>query len=419
MYGIDFGTSNTVVTVREGGKTRILDLGEGGVLPSLLHFERERPPSIGAAAAADYAEALERHRGGTSLYAQFRFFQALKLALKDPSFTGTRIFGERRGPEELVGIFLRELLRRAEEEAGPLPRELVLGRPVVLSPDPATDGMLEERFRKAALLAGFESVAFVPEPVGAAVSLLGSEEGIVLVFDFGGGTLDITIARMGPDSIEVLGNAGMDLGGFVLNEDISRERLTRHFGAKGLWRTMSGKWLPMPSWLTNQVTSFYALPLGDIAKTRTMIKELLPDARPVDRPGLRGLSDFLDKNLGFSLFTAIDEAKIRLSSDEAADIAFAVPPHLSFSEALSRLDFEAIAAPRVEAARDLVRKALSAAGIEADEVGKVVRVGGSCRIPAFIRMLEEEFPGCVFEGEVFTSIASGLLAAAERGFARG
>ena len=417
MYGIDFGTSNTVVTTREGDRARILDLGEGGVLPSLLHFEKEEAPSIGQAAIANYAAALERYRGSANLYSRFRFFQALKLALKDPSFSGTRIFGDLRGPVELAAIFFRELLRRIEAETGTSSRSLVLGRPVVLSPDPAIDAALQDRFRDAAILAGFDAVSFVPEPVAAAVSLLGSLRGTLLVFDFGGGTLDITVARLEAASIDILGNEGMDLGGYLLNEDLSRDRITRHFGAGGSWRSMSGRWLPMPSWITRQVSSFYALPLGDIAKTRAMIKELLPDAKPADRQGLRALSEFLDRNLGFSLFARIDEAKIALSTEAAAAISFAIPPHLSFSEEVKREDFEGIAAPRVEAARLLVRKALARAGVEPGEVARVVRVGGSCRIPAFIRMLEEEFPGRVVEGEVFTSIASGLLAAAERGLA--
>jgi hypothetical chaperone protein len=417
MYGIDFGTSNTVVTTGNGASSKILDLGEGGVLPSLLHFERDRAPTIGSSAIADYASALDRYRGAGNLYSRFRFFQGLKLALKDPYFEGSRIFGEHRLPEELVGIFLRELKRRADAETGRPSSKLVLGRPVVLSADPGMDRLLETRFDKAARIAGFSEVAFVPEPVGAAVSLLGSLQGLVLVFDFGGGTLDITLARLGPRSVDILGSVGMDLGGFILNEDISRVRLRRHFGMGGSWRSESGRWLPLPSWLANQITSFHALPLGDIAKTRSAIKELLPDVRPADRPGLRGLADFLDRNLGFSLFAEIDRAKIALSEREEDSISFAVPPHVSFVEALSRQDFEILAAPRVEAARALVHAALRGAGVEAGEVLRLVRVGGSCRIPAFIRMLEAEFPGRVVEGEVFTSIASGLLQAAELGLA--
>jgi hypothetical chaperone protein len=415
MYGIDFGTSNTVVTLKEGGRARLLRLGEEGVLPSLLHFEKDRAPSIGSAAMGDYAEALARHRGRGNLYARFRFFQGLKLALKDPWFTGTRIFGEVLAPEALVAIFLRELRRRAEEETGSAERRLVLGRPVVLSRDPAVDARLESRFRAAATAAGFEEVSFVHEPVAAATSLLGRLRGVVLVFDFGGGTLDITLAALSAGGIEVLGSEGADLGGFLLDEDLSRARITRHFGSEGRFRTMTGKELPMPAWITRQVSSFHALPLGDIAETRRAVMELLPEARAADRPRLRGLAEFLDRNLAFSLFREIDGAKIELSARDSSRIAFAVPPHLAFAEDVGRADFEAITAPRVEAARSLVRAALARAGLAAAEVGRVVRVGGSCRIPAFIRMLEEEFPGKVEEGEVFTSIAAGLVEAAERG----
>jgi len=415
VYGIDFGTSNTVLTAREGGRTRLLDLGEGGVVPSLLYFERDRRASVGHAAASDYAAALERWKGERDLYERFRFFQALKLALKDPLYEGTTVFGERFKPEALAGIFLRELKRRADAACGTEAEEVVLGRPVTLASDGAEDARLEGRFRAAAELAGFSKVAFVPEPVGAATSLLGRHSGIVLVFDFGGGTLDVTVARMGTDSIEPLANAGIDLGGYLLDEDLSRARVIRHFGSEGKIRTMKGSWLDMPSWFTKQVASFHALPLADLARTRMSIREVLAEVRPIDKPKLRGLLDFIDRNLGFRLFERIDEAKIRLSSEDAAEIAFEVPPHVSFRERVGLAEFEALAAPRVEAARALVLSALAKAGLEAGEVGKVVRVGGSCRIPAFIRMLDSLFPGRVEEGEVFTSIAAGLLEAHERG----
>jgi len=415
VYGIDFGTSNTVLTAREGGRTRLLDLGEGGVVPSLLYFERDRRASVGHAAASDYAAALERWKGERDLYERFRFFQALKLALKDPLYEGTTVFGERFKPEALAGIFLRELKRRADAACGTEAEEVVLGRPVTLASDGAEDARLEGRFRAAAELAGFSKVAFVPEPVGAATSLLGRHSGIVLVFDFGGGTLDVTVARMGTDSIEPLANAGIDLGGYLLDEDLSRARVIRHFGSEGKIRTMKGSWLDMPSWFTKQVASFHALPLADLARTRMSIREVLAEVRPIDKPKLRGLLDFIDRNLGFRLFERIDEAKIRLSSEDAAEMAFEVPPHVSFRERVGLAEFEALAAPRVEAAGALVLSALAKAGLEAGEVGKVVRVGGSCRIPAFIRMLDSLFPGRVEEGEVFTSIAAGLLEAHERG----
>jgi hypothetical chaperone protein len=431
MYGIDFGTSNTVVTYRPGaaggtghGKTRLLELGEGGVLPSLLYFERDRRPSVGAEAMADYGEALRRFRGSGDLYSRFRFFQGLKLALKDEHFEGSRVFGEKLSVEALCAIFLREVKRRADEalraEGIRSDDELVLGRPVTLSGKPETDLRLEERFRKAAELAGFGKVDFVFEPVAASVSSLSKAVSHnVLVFDFGGGTLDISIARTDGESIEVLASEGEDLGGYLLNEDISRARIVRHFGAGGKFRTMTGRELEMPVWITDQVASFYALPLADIAKTRAAVKDLVYDALPADKDKLRGLNEFLDRNLAFSLFDRIDGAKIALSSEREASIGFEVPPYVRFREELSRAEFEAIVAPRVKAAEALVMRTLAKADMEAREVRRVVRVGGSCRVPAFARMLEGLFPGRVEEGEVFTSIAAGLIEASDRGLTSG
>jgi hypothetical chaperone protein len=329
MYGIDFGTSNTVVTVREGG-----------FIPSLLYFERDRRPSVGHEAMADYAEALRRWRGKGDLYSRFRFFQAIKLALKDPWFEGTAIFGSRVRVESLAAIFLKEVKRRADEATGSGARRVVLGRPVVLSPDASVDERLQKRFEEAARAAGFEEVDFVLEPVAASV--------------------------------------GADLGGYPLDEDLARARIIGHFGAGGRFRTMTGKELETPAWIAKQVASFYALPLADLAATRSTVKDLIFDARSADKDKLRGLEEFLDRNLAFELFSEIDEAKIELSRSESATIAYAVPPFVRFAELIERPWFEALIEGRVEASRRLVESALA----------------------------------------VFTSIASGLLEARERGLER-
>ena len=84
--------------------------------------------------------------------------------------------------------------------------------PVTLSVDPATDARLQERFRQAALIAGFEEVDFVFEPVAASVNYADRVGDVVLVFDFGGGTLDISLARTRSDGIEILASAGADPG---------------------------------------------------------------------------------------------------------------------------------------------------------------------------------------------------------------
>ncbi len=425
MYGIDFGTSNTVVTVRDGTGARLLDLGSGEVVPSLMYFERDRRATIGDEAIADYTEARSRFGGKANLYNSYRFFQALKLALKDASFKGTTIFGSFWPAESLAGLFLREVKRRADESVGAECASAVVGRPVSLSgkaglvtgdvsPGDVEDAVVA-RYRAACAYAGFEEVRFVPEPVAAAAGMSGELSGTVLVFDFGGGTLDVAVAESGAKGVRILSSAGRDLGGYLLNEDVSRARITRHFGSEGKIRTMKGNYLDMPRWITDQVASFYALPLSDLAATRRLIKELIYDARPVDKPRLRGLAEFLDRNLTFELFDAIDAAKIALSDGDAAEIAFALPPHVSFVERLTRAEFDGVIGRRVDEARALVLEALERAGRLPADVSAVIRVGGSSRVPAFAAMLESLFPGRVREGAVFTSIASGLLAAHDAG----
>jgi hypothetical chaperone protein len=375
-----------------------------------------------------YADALGRYRGKEALYDSFRFFQAIKLALKDTGFEGTRVFGQYWSAESLAGLFLRNVKAMADRECGSGARiaaqsaakiaadRAVIGRPVVLGSDPKEEEIVQERFRAACAFAGFSRVDFVLEPVGA---LLGSDlggDGRVLVFDFGGGTLDISVAERSRDSLKLLAAGGMDLGGYALNEDLSRARIISHFGFGGKFRTMAGRYLDMPKWITDQVASFYALPLGEIAKTRRAIKELMVDARAADRPKLRGLLAFIDGNMGFDLFNRIDEAKIDLSERERSTISFAVEPYIRLAENITRRDFEAIIGVRVAEARQLIASTLEKAKLRPADIDAVVRVGGSSRIPAFIAMLEDLFPGRVSEGAVFTSIAQGLLEAHDRGF---
>lgn len=411
IYGIDFGTSNTVVSAGSGESSRVLSLGsEGEVVPSLMYFDFEGRVSIGAQARADYAASLAR--GGPSSQ-RFRFFQALKFALRDPLFSGTKLFGRRWSIEQLVGAYLREIRKLAEEATGESAELVVMGRPVSLSSNPKDEEMLTARYREACALAGFKELRFALEPVGAMSGLARSLGGRVLVFDFGGGTLDVTVAEIGGGKVRVLASEGADIGGYLLNEDISRARVIGHFGYGSSFRTMTGRRLEIPSWVTNQVASFYALPLADIAHTRAVVLDLLHEAS--ERKKLQGLIDLLDRNLAYDLFERIDEAKIALSSSEEASIAFSVPPNVSFEERITRKEFEAAAAKRVEAARDLVLRAVAAAGLESGAVDRVVRVGGSSRIPAFARMLDAIFPGRVREGEVFTSISAGLVAAYEAG----
>jgi hypothetical chaperone protein len=374
-----------------------------------MYFEQSGELSIGKAALADYSRAIAAAHASGGRRSQFRFFQGLKFALRDRYFSGTKLFGKRWSIEQLVGAYLRHVRELADVATGSHGELAIIGRPVSLSGDPASEDLILARYREAARLAGFADLRFVMEPVAAMHGISRDGSGLTLVFDFGGGTLDLTVADLSPGGSHVLASVGADLGGYNLNEDISRAKVIRHFGYGSKFRSMTGRELEIPGWVTNQVASFYALPLTDVLHTKAVIKDMLFEAK--EKRKLLGLVSFLEGNRWYELFDRIDSAKVRLSTEAESSVAFEVPPNVSFEETLARAEFEVIIAPRIERARSLVHTALDKAGVEAADLRRVVRVGGSSRVPAFAAMLESEFPGRVREGEVFTSIASGLIGA--------
>jgi len=411
MIGIDFGTSNTVVSAPGTAGIGLISLSpESSSIPTLLFVDRQHRVRIGHDARRAYGEAARAGVAGTP---EFRLFQAVKLALKDPGIQTTNLFGTATRIETIVSWYLAGLRQRLVEAGADLSGPVVVGRPVELSPDPAVDRTVQGRFAEAFDRAGFGRVSFVAEPVAAAADLVGSGRGRILVFDFGGGTLDITVADLDDTSIRVVSSVGQDLGGFHLDEDLAQARVRGHFGHQSRLVTPAGKVLELPHDVTEQVVRFQILPYDEIRRMKLTVKELLSESS--DKGKLRGLLQFLESNLTYDLYQVLDGAKIRLSSQTEAGIVFAVPPHVAFAEIVTRAQFEAIIGPRVTAAEALVNRALQVAGCGPQAIDRVIRVGGSSQVPAFSALLERLFPGRLSTGNLFDGISRGLLPAYQRG----
>jgi hypothetical chaperone protein len=243
--GIDFGTTNSAVACYDGRTLSrwVLDPANDNphVLPSLLYIDREQRATVGISAATEYLQRetgrpvkWEKRRVGeidvinaglsyvqtvhimVDTAARGRLLQYVKTALRDTKYQGTQVFDRFYTLDELIAIILRSLKQRAEEALGETSREVVLGRPVRFSDDPAVGERAQEILYKAARLAGFEAIQFELEPIGAAYDYhrAARERKLAFIFDFGGGTLDLTVAQLGGEQApRVLATHGILVGG--------------------------------------------------------------------------------------------------------------------------------------------------------------------------------------------------------------
>jgi hypothetical chaperone protein len=286
--------------------------------------------------------------------------------------------------------------------------------------DAARDALAERRLRTAAEQAGFRDVQFLFEPIGAALhyeSTLQQEE-LAFVFDFGGGTLDFSVIRLGPRHRhqaerrnDVLAVGGVVVGGNTLDEDVMERRLLEYFGSRAVGRTLSGNTVTYPEWLTAYLRAWHTIPLLNERETVRFLNEFKVIARPY-RAEIEALLSLVQKNYGWELFEAIERAKIELSSVLETELRFEREA-IQIREPLSRRSFERIIGLRLNAIDEAVQRTLDDAGVTPEAIGVVLRTGGSSLIPAVQARLERTFGAHkVHKQEVFTSVVSGLAIAA-------
>ena len=216
------------MAVYDGRTVRLLPLDRSNITPevvkTVLYLTRDLKPFVGQEAIdLYYKQNVNRPRrfvkkwageidiyGGDMFYVDDlytlvdelmpgRLLQYLKTGLRSEGYRGTMVFERYYPLDELISVYIGELKLRAEKMLEQPVTGVTLGRPVRFFDDPQKDHRSQETLRQAALRAGFQSVDFEFEPVAAAcyyeLSLSRPEN--TLVFDFGGGTLDITIMRLG------------------------------------------------------------------------------------------------------------------------------------------------------------------------------------------------------------------------------
>ena len=431
MIGLDFGTTNSAVGVATpDGETRLARFPDGdvatAVFRSALHFSaeahgpRHKPhATAGPRAIASY---LDEGTGG-------RFLQSLKSYLASRLFEDTLIFGWRFTLEELIAILLGELRAAAHDQLGDPATRVLVGRPVHFvigeeaQTDPERDAHALVRLRRAAELAGFEEVEFAYEPVAAAFEYergLDHDE-LVLIGDFGGGTSDFCLVRLGPgergrDRTEsILAVDGVPVAGGAFDGRIVRHLVAPRLGRGSLRRSEHGKELPVPAWIYARLERWEDVSFLKSRETMDTLRQLEFEAR--ERSKIASLIRLVDEDLGYLLYRAIEQTKIALSERELGRFEFHELPRRIDLE-VARSDFESWIADllaRIEACVDAL---LERANVSRSAVDRVFLTGGSSLVPRVRRIFaarfgEERLRG----GEELTTIARGLAlmaAAAER-----
>lgn len=341
-----------------------------------------------------------------------RLFKSLKMELPRRSFRGTSVYGTGYSLEELVAQLLIELRERSETATGQVIERAVIGRPVHYAADPDDDALAEARLRAACALAGLPEVELLYEPVGAALSYAATlaEPRRVLVFDFGGGTLDVTVIELEPGPrYRVLATGGTPIGGDALDRRIMQRKLLRYFGVDGA-TGLGG--LTLPARVADLLLSWQTIPqlnepanLGILERLRTQRSG--PYARR-----FRALDCLVTRNYGLPVFEAIENAKVRLSDEQHTRLEF-IAEAIVLNEPFSRLEFERMITDELRQIGECVDDVVAQSGLRPAQIDAVIRTGGSSAIPALVSLLGERFGhGKVLEHHLLTGVTEGLAIAA-------
>jgi hypothetical chaperone protein len=333
--------------------------------------------------------------------------QYLKSALRKKTgfsnYEGTQVFGKYYRVCDLISMYLKELKTRAEAILGEKIETVEIGRPVRFSESAELDQQAQDALREAALEAGFSQVRFQFEPVAAALfyeKTLQRPE-TALIFDFGGGTLDIAIMRLGDGSDRpVLASAGIDIAGSDFDRQIIEKRLLPHFGAGQVSHQ------PEILELIDAVPDWIALPELSTPQNRQNILNAIDHAlAPVQMKRLLGL---IFDDLAFSFYSQVESAKISLSSLGSTLIALS-GRNFDLWELYTRWQFEKDIHEQFLQIEKVLMDSVKAAGLKPDQIDTVIKTGGSSSIPLFTSMLENLFgKERVRETDIFTSVAAGL-----------
>lgn len=444
IIGMDFGTTNSGIAAYDGRRLQLIPFGtspaDGNITRTALYVTNDQTVTIGRAAIDQYQahslgrpSRIERFKiGMTSItypdigtvwediyserdvLAPGRLFLSFKSSLSSATYRGTLVGSLTYELEDVVAIYLYVAKIRAEQALGQEISEIVLGRPVHFANDSEADALAERRLVEAAWRAGYETVYLQYEPVAVALEYATSVENEqhVLVFDFGGGTLDVAVVRLdNRGQRRVLATGGIPVAGDVFDQRVVRNKLAPRLG-EGSHFGPRNKRRDVPTWIYDDLSNWQTISLLQATRHAPLLNDL---RATTDQPArIEPLLQIISQNHGLTMFDAVERAKRVLSDKTEATIAI-TGEQLDVREPITRPEFERLIQREVRAVEELIDGVLRDADLVHADIDMVVRTGGSSQIPVFVNLLRRKFgPERVRAVDTFSSVTAGLGVMAHR-----
>jgi hypothetical chaperone protein len=419
FIGIDFGTTNSSVARADAaGDVELARFPFAGGLVeayrSLLYLDLLKERGVSRIKSWSGPAAIEEYLAAES---KGRLIQSLKSFLTSRSLRSTEVFGRRMTLEDLIARILRDLRESAEAQFGAPIRNAVVGRPVRFVAGETDDDnhFAEERLATAFRTAGYESVEFELEPVAAAQyyeSTLDRDE-LILIGDFGGGTSDFSLLRVGPGirrrgrtPRDLLGNSGIGQAGDAFDAKIVRNLVSPALGRGSSAQSMNKVLPAVPNWVYAKLERWHHL---SFLRTNTTMNMLTSSKVTAFEPEkIEALIHLIKEDLGYELHRSVQRVKSELSEKTDAQFRFS-DGVVEIEARVRRADFEEWIEEELAQIERCVDTVMTASGADRRDVDRVFLTGGSSFVPAVRRIFESRFGADrIRTGNEFTSVARGL-----------
>ncbi len=347
IIGIDLGTTNSVVAVMEGNEPKVIVNEEGNqTTPSVVGFTKDGEILVGQVAKRQAIAnpentvfSVKRFMGRSFNEVSEEMKMVPYKVIKGPkNDVRIEVQGKQYSPPEISAMILQKLKKSAETYLGETVTEAVITVPAYFN------DAQRQATKDAGKIAGLEVKRIINEPTASALAygLDKNKDHMIAVYDFGGGTFDISILEVGDNVVEVKAtNGDTHLGGDNLDQRVI-------------------------DWLVTEFKKDSGIDLNN------------------DNMALQRLKE------------AAEKAKMELSSTNETDINLPFitadatgPKHLNMR--LSRAKFESMVDDLLERTKEPCRKALKDAGLEANQIHEAVLVGGSTRVPKAQQIVKDLF----------------------------